>query len=231
MWKCKNCQTISEGNFCNHCGAPRPKQSEPLVKTTKNKGLIITLVIAVVVLVTVLVGVVVTSLVVDIIDENDTSSVEPLPEEVVEEIVEEFEDFSEETPIKTPAPTATPAPQTKNDSQREAFLERARQIEYYETDANLEMLPQTDLNRETGIIFEKWDVLLNDVYQYLKKTLPSSEFATLRKAELQWIKNKEAAIESAGKEWEGGSGEPAARNTTGIRYTKARCYELIEMIR
>lgn len=228
MWLCKNCQKNNEGNFCERCGAPRPRESAPVVQTTKNKGLIITLVISVVILATLLVGVIVTMFVVGIIEENDTSSVAPLPEEVVEEIEEEFENFPEERPVETSVPT--PAPQAKNNSQQETFLERARQIEEYEDDYMETATTQADINYETGIVYAKWDALLNDVYQYLKETLPSSEFEVLRKEEIAWIKEKEAACEETAAEWEGGSGAPMAWNMTAIEYTKPRTYELIYMI-
>lgn len=236
MWKCKNCETISEGNFCNHCGAPRPEQSESLVKTTKNKGLIITLVICSVVLVVLLAGFVVTEVVRTWIEENDTSFVQPPKEEEIEEILDEFEDFSEENPVVTPAPTPTPVPQkteapaSQNAQKKRDFLERARQIEIYEENAMNMSMPQQDINYETGVVFSKWDALLNDVYQYLKKTLPTSEFNALRKAEIKWIKEKEAACERAEDEWEGGSGAPMAWNMTASSLTKARVYELIDMI-
>ena len=40
----------------------------------------------------------------------------------------------------------------------------------------------------------------------------------------------EIAIDEASAEWEGGSGEPMARNMTAARYTKDRCYYLISLI-
>ena len=89
---------------------------------------------------------------------------------------------------------------------------------------------QADMNRESAIVFEKWDNLLNEVYQYLKTTLTDSAFAALKKEEYQWIQQKEAEMNAAGAMFEGGSGEPLARNSVGIEYTSKRCYALIMRI-
>jgi len=60
--------------------------------------------------------------------------------------------------------------------------------------------------------------------------MTKSDFKKLEQEELNWIRQKEAAIEAAAKDWQGGSGEPMARNMTGIDYTKDRCYYLISLI-
>ena len=57
-------------------------------------------------------------------------------------------------------------------------------------------------------------------------TLPA-----LEAEEAAWIQTKESAIEAAGAEWEGGSGEPLARNAAGIQYTRERCYYLISLVK
>ena len=68
------------------------------------------------------------------------------------------------------------------------------------------------------------------LYQYLKTILPADEFKVLQADEYKWIQKKENAVEAAAAEWEGGSGEPMARNTTASSYTKDRCYYLISLI-
>ena len=49
--------------------------------------------------------------------------------------------------------------------------------------------------------------------------------------EIKWIEEKEKGIAEAAAEWEGGSGEPMARNSAGIKYTSERCYYLISIIK
>ena len=91
-------------------------------------------------------------------------------------------------------------------------------------------MPQQEYNIATGDVFEKWDDLLNDVYKYLKQTMPKGEFEKLEKDEVAWIKEKEVAIESESASWRGGSAEAGIKHGVGIRYTKERCYYLISLI-
>ena len=91
-------------------------------------------------------------------------------------------------------------------------------------------MSQSDINIESYTIFNKWDELLNEVYQYLKTIMPKDEFVALEKDELKWIEEKENAMSKAAAEWEGGSGAPMAVNMAGTEYTKERCYYLISLI-
>lgn len=114
--------------------------------------------------------------------------------------------------------------------QKDKYLNKAKEIEAYSANYLETAESQYEINSESSIVFEKWDDLLNDVYNYLKSVMSDSAFKRLQDDELSWIKEKEAAIEEAGAEWDGGSGEIAARNMTAIRYTKERCYYLISLI-
>lgn len=69
---------------------------------------------------------------------------------------------------------------------------------------------------------EEWDLLLNDVYNYLKTIKTSSEFENINNDEVAWIGKKDAAVETSGNEYAGGSMAPLAANTTAIEYTKQR---------
>lgn len=91
--------------------------------------------------------------------------------------------------------------------------------------------PQQTMNVKSGEIYDEWDRLLNEIYGYLKETMSQSEFAALQKDEQNWIKQKENAINEAGKEYEGGSMAPLARNSVGIEYTKERCEYLLSLIK
>lgn len=122
------------------------------------------------------------------------------------------------------------AEKKKRMEKKDTFRQRAEEIEEYAWNYLDTAMTQSEINSESSIVYKKWDALLNDVYQYLKKILPESEFKALKSDELDWIAEKEAAIEEAGAEWAGGSGEPMARNTAGIEYTQERCYYLISLI-
>lgn len=143
-------------------------------------------------------------------------------------------------PQPQPQPTPQPQPQqpvqqqpANNDkaAKKSAYSARAAQIEEY-TKTHLDTATtQNEINRESANVFEQWDVLLNDVYQYLKTIMPNDEFKQLEKDEINWIKEKEKAMKEASAEWDGGSGEPMARYGTASRYTKERCYYLISLIK
>jgi len=119
---------------------------------------------------------------------------------------------------------------SKGKKQRE-FLDAADEISAYEDDARESAETQQEINAAAYDIYTKWDNLLNEVYQYLKSTLSKEEFEKLRKDELEWIKEKEAAMDEAASKWEGGTGEPMAYYGEGAALTRERCYELIYMIK
>ena len=137
------------------------------------------------------------------------------------------------TPVPTQAPTQVPPPAQQvnpNAQQRALYLDMAQQIEDYTATYLDPAVYQQDINRESAVVFQKWDDLLNMVYQYLRMVMSEETFANLQAEELDWIARKEAAIEAAGAEWGDGTGAPMARNVTGIDYTKERCYYLISLI-
>ena len=113
----------------------------------------------------------------------------------------------------------------------EEFQKKAEEIEKYSKENYETATTQSQLNTESYNVYVKWDSLLNEVYQYLKATMSSEDFASLEADEIEWIKDKEKGIAEAAAEWEGGSGEPMARNSAGAKYTKERCYYLISLIK
>lgn len=135
-----------------------------------------------------------------------------------------------EKPEEKEIPAEQPSKSSERTTQKDAFLDKASDIEQYSKTYLETAENQAKINSESWIVYKKWDSLLNEVYQYLKTIMSDSEFKQLQKDEIAWIAKKEKAIEEAGAEWEGGSGEPMARNMTGIQYTRERCYYLISLI-
>lgn len=135
-------------------------------------------------------------------------------------------------PAATPVQTAPQPAQTPQQISfvKSAFLDRAAEIEAYDTAQLQNARSQMDLNREAGIVYERWDTLLNDIWKYLKETLPEAEYEALLEEQLAWIADKEAAMAAVSADWQGGTGEPMARFGEGSAYTSKRCYELIELI-
>ena len=117
----------------------------------------------------------------------------------------------------------------KKSSRYNEFLERAAAIERYDNSLDYDYMPQVEINTSTYEVFKRWDDLLNEVYQYLKSTMSSSEFEKLKQDEQKWVAEKENAVDEAAAEWLGGSGEAMIRNGTAIQYTKDRCYYLISL--
>ncbi len=133
------------------------------------------------------------------------------------------------TPAPTQKPVATKAPAVTQ-TKRNEFERKAEAIESYAKTYLDDAPNQHEINRQSGLVYTKWDDLLNEVYQYLKKTMPSGEFSKLNKDEKAWITKKEKAIDAAEAEWGGGSGAAMARNYEGIRQTRERCYYLISLV-
>ena len=92
-------------------------------------------------------------------------------------------------------------------------------------------MSQYDINYYSGQLYKLWDDQINVLWQHLKKKLPKAEMDALTAEQKEWIKEKEAAIEEAGKEWEGGSGQPMAEYTAGWTMTEERVYELAEYMK
>ena len=172
---------------------------------------------------------------------QDTSAVTSTqPQQPVQQPQQPVQQQPTPQPQPQPAPQPQPQPQqpvqqqpASNDkaTKKSAYSARAAQIEEY-TKTHLDTATtQVEINRESANVFEQWDVLLNDVYQYLKTIMPNDEFKQLEKDEINWIKEKEKAMKEASAEWGGGSGEPMARYGTASRYTKERCYYLISLIK
>ena len=88
-------------------------------------------------------------------------------------------------------------------------------------------MTQGDMNELSAKLYKLWDDELNSIW----KRLDEDTKAELLDEERAWIKEKESKIEEAGKDWEGGSGQPLAENTEGADLTRARVYELAEYLR
>ncbi len=110
------------------------------------------------------------------------------------------------------------------------YIKKAQDIEAYSRTYLDNATSQAELNKESYNVYVKWDNLLNEVYQYLKANMNSKDFAALKSDEINWIKEKENAMNETEQEWAGGSGAPMARNLTGIEYTSSRSYYLISRV-
>lgn len=86
------------------------------------------------------------------------------------------------------------------------------------------------MNQKTNELYILWDSVLNTTWQGLKRLLDEDAMAALTVEERAWIKEKERAVEEAGAGSEGGSIQPMLMNDTAAEMTKARVYELMELL-
>ncbi len=89
---------------------------------------------------------------------------------------------------------------------------------------------QADMNIAAASRYEVWDGVLNELWAILKKTLDPDTMGRLTREELDWIKEKEAAVAEAGKEVEGGSLYPLVTSAKAAELTRQRVYELLEYL-
>ena len=151
------------------------------------------------------------------------------------DVIAEAKEIEEkETPVYKPEDEPEDEPEDfdydESANIQSEYYNKAEEIEIYAQNNLDTAATQTDINLESMIVFEKWDVLLNEVYRHLKSVMPDSEFKQLEADEIKWIKEKEAAIANAVAPVKGGTAEPMARYGTGIEYTRDRCYYLISLI-
>ena len=89
-------------------------------------------------------------------------------------------------------------------------------------------LNQTEMNATTHDLYIVWDNALNAIWQILKDNLDSATMSALTNEEIEWINEKEAATQEAGKEYEGGSIYATIVNSFAAEYTRDRVYVLAE---
>ena len=90
-------------------------------------------------------------------------------------------------------------------------------------------LTQAEMNEKSLELYELWDGALNTLWTELKTKLSEEEFQQLLSEQRVWITEKEAAVQEAGKEVEGGSLYPMVVNMTGADFTEERVYELYDL--
>lgn len=106
--------------------------------------------------------------------------------------------------------------------------QKAAEIEQQlHTDASL---TQAELTSLAGSLYRLWDDELNRLWADLKASLNSQTMDALTQEELQWIEDKETAMNDAAAQYEGGSLAPMEYNLVGAEWTKDRVYELIEYL-
>ena len=113
---------------------------------------------------------------------------------------------------------------------RAEFTAKAEAIRAEMNAENTSNYSNYEMSESASRFYEKWDALLNEVYRYLRDTLPADEFERLKAEEIRWIQERDVAVDAAGAEFQGGTGAGLARISEGSRQTEERVYVLIGMV-
>lgn len=100
-----------------------------------------------------------------------------------------------------------------------------------ESKLHTESLSQGEMNETAAELYQIWDAELNALWGQLKKKLDTPAMQTLTAKQLEWIAYKESEIQKAGAPYEGGTLRPLVENGRGAELTKARVYELAELLK
>ena len=92
-------------------------------------------------------------------------------------------------------------------------------------------LTQTELNQKSQELRELWEAALNTLLDEAKQVLPEAEMDALTAEQSAWLEATEKAVETAGKEFEGGSMYALIVNMEAAGLTEARVYEIDKMLK
>ena len=135
---------------------------------------------------------------------------------------------------ETTTPEETQAQQTEPADTNDELDEYMASLEAQAADikAALEQAQsQSEMNQKAHELYVLWDDALNELWGKLQDSLPEDEFDELLDEQIQWIEDKENAVEEAGKEVEGGSMYPLITNTKAAEITEERVYEFYELLK
>ena len=132
------------------------------------------------------------------------------------------------------------ASQTGSDGSETPAVSALRQQvdeEVAQTEASYQVLEQEaaatsqiEINQNAGSQYTLWDDELNQLWAHLKDSLDTETMDTLTQEQLQWIQDRDAQIDAASADFQGGTGEPMVRSLTGASLTRERVYVLKEYI-
>lgn len=100
-------------------------------------------------------------------------------------------------------------------------------VEKLQTDSTM---TQSDMNINAQRRYELWDEVLNKVWDCLERSMDKNDFKALKKEQLEWIDNKEAKMDNAVAEVQGGSLAATVYYGAGAQITERRVYELLEYL-
>lgn len=100
-------------------------------------------------------------------------------------------------------------------------------LEKLQTDATM---TQAEMNSNAQRRYELWDEVLNKIWDSLERTMDRDAFRVLKEEQRQWIDRKEAKMDDAAAQVQGGSLTATVYYGTGAEITERRVYELLEYL-
>jgi len=91
-------------------------------------------------------------------------------------------------------------------------------------------LDQMELNEKSKELYTLWDDALNALWTELKTYRTEDVMNVLLDEEIQWVKDKEAAVKQVQSTYSGGSMEAMAGYMKAAELTEARVYELLQLV-
>ena len=89
---------------------------------------------------------------------------------------------------------------------------------------------QAEMNQISYELYTTWDEALNTIWGILKENLDEESMRRLTEEERNWIAEKEAAMQEAGAEYEGGSMYSMVVNLKAAELTEERVKELLDYL-
>ncbi|AMO86599.1 hypothetical protein B857_02059 [Solibacillus isronensis B3W22] len=122
-------------------------------------------------------------------------------------------------------------PEDPSVSLKEKYLTKLADVEksVKEFDEIFDQGIQVEMTAAEGEIFSKWDMLLNEIYANLKKTLPPNDMSKLREEQRDWLEYRDEKATEDALQYKGGSMETLQYVSTQAQLTKERCYELVDL--
>ena len=90
---------------------------------------------------------------------------------------------------------------------------------------------QMELNELAHQKYLVWDNVLNDMWTYLKITLPADQMKALTQEEVNWIHEKEAKAAAAAAGYQGGSMYSMVYDMEAAELTRQRAYAIINYVK
>ena len=110
-----------------------------------------------------------------------------------------------------------------------AFLEQ--EAAFLKEKLQTESLSQAEMTETVSELYQLWDSELNTIWSQLKEKMDVTAMEALKAEELEWISYKEAEMQKAGADFEGGTLQPMIEYEKGAELTRVRVYELAEYLR